>query len=261
MQPSSMRLQGKKVVITAAASGMGRAGCELFTRHGAEVAAVDSDERALEDLVSSIKVAGGRATGIVADLTDRGSTVKAMAEALGVLNGIEVLWNHAGMAGPSNIDDLDMAEYKLCADLNLNSAIIASGEAIREMRRCQRGSIVFTASTSGLVGSLFSPIYSAMKHGVVGLAKGLAVRYASEGIRVNALCPGPVATPMLYRDFLNVDERFSKEENEKRLVSSVPLGRLAQPQEIAHAALWLASDDASYVTGAVLAVDGGFTAR
>lgn len=261
MQQNSQRLQGKKVIVTAAASGMGRAGCLLFAQHGAEVAAVDRDQHALEELVTSIKAAGGRATAIVADLTDRESTIKAMSDSLAALGGIDILWNHAGMAGPSNIDDLDMIEYKRCADLNLNSAVIASAEAIRQMRRQKSGSIVFTASTSGLVGSLFSPIYSAMKHGVVGLAKGLAIRYASEGIRVNALCPGPVATPMLYKDFLNVDERFTQEENEKRLLSSVPLGRIAQPQEIAQAALWLASDDASYVTGAVLAVDGGFTAR
>jgi NAD(P)-dependent dehydrogenase (short-subunit alcohol dehydrogenase family) len=89
-----------------------------------------------------------------------------------------------------------------------------------------------------------SPLYSALKFGIVGLAKGLAVRYAAEGIRVNAICPGPVATPMLYNDFVKVDPRFSKEENEKRVLAGVPMGRVGQPIEIAHAALWLASDEA-----------------
>jgi NAD(P)-dependent dehydrogenase (short-subunit alcohol dehydrogenase family) len=256
-----LRLEGKKAVITAAASGMGKAGCELFSRHGARVAAVDRDEASLAEVIADINAAGGQARGFVADLTDAQATIDVITAAQQWLGGVDVLWNHAGMPGPPDIDDLELPRYRQCADLNLTSAILVTGEIIRSMRRQRSGSIMFTASTSGLVGSLLSPLYSALKFGIVGLAKGLAVRYAAEGIRVNAICPGPVATPMLYNDFVKVDPRFSKEENEKRVLAGVPMGRVGQPIEIAHAALWLASDEASFVTGVALPIDGGFTAR
>jgi NAD(P)-dependent dehydrogenase (short-subunit alcohol dehydrogenase family) len=256
-----LRLEGKKAVITAAASGMGKAGCELFARHGARVAAVDRDEASLAEVIAAINAAGGQARGFVADLTDAQATIDVITAAQQWLGGVDVLWNHAGMPGPPDIDDLELSRYRQCADLNLTSAILVTGEIIRSMRRQRSGSIMFTASTSGLVGSLLSPLYSALKFGIVGLAKGLAVRYAAEGIRVNAICPGPVATPMLYNDFVKVDPRFSKEENEKRVLAGVPMGRVGQPIEIAHAALWLASDEASFVTGVALPIDGGFTAR
>lgn len=261
MNIETQRLAGKRTIITAAASGMGKAGCELFAQEGARIAAIDRDARALDDLVHSIEAAGGIARGFVVDLTDAEATVATMAAAREWLGGIDLLWAHAGMPAPAEIDNLELARYRLSAELNLTSAVLVSGEAIRTMRQQGSGAIVFTSSTSGLVGSALSPLYSALKSGIVGLTKGLAVRYAAEGIRVNAICPGPVATPMLYNDFMTVDPRFSREENEQRVVAAVPMGRVGQPIEIARAALWLASDEASYVTGVALAIDGGLTAR
>ncbi|WP_218510358.1 SDR family NAD(P)-dependent oxidoreductase [Variovorax sp. dw_308] len=261
MSHNPRRLEGKRTIITAAASGMGKAGCELFAQHGARIAAIDRDEAALASVVAAIEASGGHARGFVADLSDSKATVDVIDAAKQWLEGVDILWNHAGMPAPADIDDLDLARYRLSAELNLTSAVLVSGEVIRTMRKQRSGSIVFTSSTSGLVGSALSPLYSALKAGVIGLTKGLAVRYAAEGIRVNTICPGPVATPMLYNDFMKVDPRFSKEDNEQRVLSAVPMGRVGQPLEVAHAALWLASDDASFVTGAALPIDGGLTAR
>lgn len=261
MNHAPLRLQGKKTLVTAAASGMGKSGCELFASEGAIVAAIDRDHDALETMVAAINAAGGRAKGFVADLSDTQATIDVVARATAWLGGIDVLWSHAGMPAPADVTVLDLDRYRLSAELNLTSAVVISGEVLRLMREQKHGSIVFTSSTSGLVGSALSPLYSALKSGVIGLVKGLAVRYAAEGIRVNAICPGPVATPMLYNDFMSVDPRFSREENEQRVVAAVPMGRVGQPMEIARAALWLASDDASYVTGVALPIDGGLTAR
>lgn len=256
-----MRLQGKRVVVTAAASGMGRAGCELFAQEGARIAAVDRDEARLKEVVDGINTAGGNAQGFAADLSDADIAGTVADDAIAWLGGIDVLWSHAGMPAPGDVEALDLDEFRTATDVNLTQSTVIAARAITHMRQQGSGSIIFTASTSGLVGSALSPVYSALKASIIGLAKGLAVRYATDGVRVNALCPGPVATPMLYNDFMKVDARFSQEENEKRVVAGVPLGRAGQPREIADAALWLASDESSFVTGIALPVDGGLTAR
>jgi NAD(P)-dependent dehydrogenase (short-subunit alcohol dehydrogenase family) len=172
-----------------------------------------------------------------------------------------VLWSHAGIPAPAEIENLDLDAYQRAAQLNVTQSTLLASEALTVMREQQSGSIVFTASSAGLVGSAQSPLYSLFKAGIVGLTRGLAVRYAAEGIRVNAICPGMVATPMLYNDFMTSDPRFTVEETEQRFVSAIPMGRPGQPHEIAQAALWLASDDSSFVTGVPLPVDGGLVAR
>jgi NAD(P)-dependent dehydrogenase (short-subunit alcohol dehydrogenase family) len=256
-----MRLQKKKALVTAAASGMGAAGTRLFSAHGARVAALDRDGAALQRLVEEVKAQGGDVRGFEVDLTDRAATLDVIREAVGWLGGIDVLWNHAGMPAPSNIEEFDYEQYERSLNLNITSAVGISGAVLPHMTAQKSGSIIFTSSTSGLVGSALSPLYSAFKSGIIGLTKGLAVRYAAQNIRVNALCPGPVSTPMLHNDFLAGDSRFDKEENLKRVVSVVPMGRMGEAIEIAYAALWLASDESSFVTGVALPVDGGQTAR
>ncbi|GAA1779958.1 3-oxoacyl-ACP reductase [Pseudarthrobacter sulfonivorans] len=256
-----MRIIDKKVIITAAASGMGKAGVERFANEGARIAAIDRDAERLQEVVDKVNAGGGQAKGFVADLSDAADALKATKAALEWLDGVDVLWSHAGMPAPSDIENFNLEEYRVSADVNLTSSALIAAEAIRDMRSKNGGSIIFTASSAGLVGSALSPLYSALKFGVVGLAKGLAVRYAEDGIRVNAICPGPVATPMLYNDFMKSDPRFTQKENEERVIASVPMGRAAEPREIADAALWLASDESSFVTGIALPVDGGSTAR
>lgn len=256
-----MRLAGKLAVITAAASGMGKAGVELFLREGARVAAIDVNGEALARLAEEMKAKGHVVETIQADLSLREqarSTVHQAAERLG---GIDVMWAHAGIPGPGGIEDLDLTAYDKAMALNVDSAVLAAGEVIKHMRKRGAGSLIFTASTSGLVGSMFSPVYSAGKFAVVGLTKSLAQTFAPDKVRVNVICPGPIDTPMLPGFTSRSGDRAEAAANEKKLLAAVPLGRLGRPEEIAHAALWLASDDSSFVTGVALPVDGGFTAR
>lgn len=256
-----MRLKDKLVIVTAAASGMGRAGVELFAREGATVAAVDIDQARLDALTTSVTATGGKALGFVADLTSIEDTKRVINEAAIKLGGLDLLWSHAGMPGPAAVEDVNLAEYEKSVALNMTAPLISAGEAVKHMRKRGGGAILFTASVSGLVGSMFSPIYSAEKFAVVGLTKSLAQRFAADRVRVNVVCPGPIDTPMLPGFISRGDDKGQAAENEKKLLSAVPLGRVGQPDEIAKAALWLLSEDASFVTGVALPVDGGFTCR
>lgn len=256
-----MRLDGKLAVITAAASGMGRAGVELFLREGARVAAVDVNEAALAALASDMAAAGYSIETVAADLSTADGARGSIATAAERLGGIDVLWAHAGTPGPAGIEDLDLDAYRLAMALNVDSAVLAAGEVARHMRPRGGGAIVFTASISGLVGSRFSPIYSAGKFAVVGLTKSLAQTYASDNIRVNVVCPGLTDTPMLMGFMSRSGDAAQAAANQEKFLASVPLRRLCRPDEIAKAALWLASDDAAYVTGIELPVDGGFTCQ
>jgi NAD(P)-dependent dehydrogenase (short-subunit alcohol dehydrogenase family) len=257
------RLAGRSGLITAAASGMGRAGALLFAREGASVAVVDRDEDAARRVVEDLACSGAKAIAISGDLTDDAFARDAVERTAAQFGSLDYLWNHAGHPGPAAFEDLDMDLYALAMDLNVRAAVVVAGAAIPHFRRGGRGSIVFTASGAGLVASPFSPIYSAAKFGVVGLTRALAKRYGKENIRCNAVCPGAVDTPML-REFQqrpDAPKTGADVEAVIRQFGSVnPMGRNGRPEEIAAAALFLISDEASYVNGAVLAVDGGMTA-
>lgn len=256
-----MRLKDKLVVVTAAASGMGRAGVELFAREGARVAAVDVNGDALAALAADMAAAGHEIATVKADLSQPEEARRSINEAAQQLGGIDVLWAHAGIPGPAGVENLDLTAYNLAISLNVTSATLAAGEAIGHMRRRGGGAIVFTSSVSGLVGSMFSPIYSAAKFAVVGLTKSLAQSFAADGVRVNVVCPGLADTPMKMGFTGRSGDPKEAESNQARLLTAVPMGRLCKAEEVAHAVLWLASDDASFVTGVALPVDGGYTAR
>ena len=261
-----MRLEGKRAIITAGASGMGKAGADLFVREGARLAIVDINASALDAVVKICIDKGADVFGIVADLTNPEEGKRIVQETADRFGGVDVLWNHAGIACPVDIVNLDMAAYQAALSVNVTSALLAAGLAGEIMgRQGTGGSIVFTASTAALVGSAWSPIYSTVKAGVVGMVKSLALRFAPNKVRVNAICPGPTNTPMLPTFFAKPGETISPEDMDLRvktfLAASLPLGRPGEPEEMAHAALWLASDDSSFVTGIALPVDGGLTAR
>lgn len=256
-----MRLANKLAVITAAASGMGRAGVEIFLREGAKVAAVDVNADALAKLSADMKAAGYSIATIQADLSKPEQMRGSVNEAASRLGGIDIMWAHAGIPGPGGIENLDVDAYQAAMTLNVTSAALAAGEVISHMRKRGGGSLIFTSSVSGLVGSMFSPVYSAAKFAVVGLTKSLAQRFAPDGVRVNVVCPGLTDTPMKIGFTGRSGDPVEAEENQKRLLASVPMGRLCRPEEAAYAALWLASDEASFVTGVALPIDGGFTAR
>ncbi|UOM35026.1 SDR family NAD(P)-dependent oxidoreductase [Acuticoccus sp. I52.16.1] len=256
-----MRLQSKLAVITAAASGMGRAGCEAFLREGADVCAIDINAAGLDALKRDLDPSGGRLHTIVADCGDATGSRDSINEAADKLGGLDILWAHAGIPGPSGVENLDVAEYQQALTLNIQSATFAAGEAIGHMRKRGGGAVVFTASVSGLVGSMFSPVYSSCKFAVVGLTKSLAQTFAPDGVRVNAVCPGLAETPMKAGFVGRNNDAAEAKANEEKYIALVPLKRLCRAEEAANAVLWLASDEASYVTGVALPVDGGFSCK
>jgi NAD(P)-dependent dehydrogenase (short-subunit alcohol dehydrogenase family) len=256
-------MQGKIGLVTAAASGMGRAGALRFAKEGAAVGVADIDGKGVAAVVNEIKAAGGKAHGVVADLTKDEESRRIVAETAKAFGGLDFVWNHVGHPGPAAFEGLDLKEWDNAVNLNLRTVVVTTEAAIPEMRARAGGSLLYTASTSGISGSQFSPVYSAVKHGVVGLVRGLAKRYAKEKIRVNAICPGPIETPMLRVFVARPDQQstfgMDKEELVKKRAYQTPMGRPGKAEEVANAALFLLSDEASFVTGAYLAVDGGAT--
>jgi NAD(P)-dependent dehydrogenase (short-subunit alcohol dehydrogenase family) len=231
-----MRMQGKIGLVTMAGSGMGRAGALRFAKEGASVGVVDIDADAIARVVAEIEAAGGKAKGIVADLTKDEDSARIVRETARHFNGLDFVWNHVGHPGPASIEGIEMKDYDLTMNLNLRTVLISTEAALPELRARGGGSLLFTSSSSGLMGSGYSPIYSMAKFGIIGFVKAMAKRYAKDNIRVNAVCPGPIDTPMLR------------------------MGRPGKPEEVANAALFLLSDEASFVNGIAMPVDGGITA-
>jgi NAD(P)-dependent dehydrogenase (short-subunit alcohol dehydrogenase family) len=241
-----MRLNGKIGLITAAGSGIGRAGALRFAREGAALAVVDIDAEKAEATVRDIQEAGGRAISIAGDLTDEGFARQIVPRTLEAFGGLDFLWNHAGGIGPKDIEQVDLAELDQVINLSLRAGILAT-EAAMPTLKARRGNVLFTSSTSGLQASGISFAYSMTKFGILGMVRALAKRYAAEGVRFNAICPGPVETAMTIA-------------NRAASGWAGSFTRYGQPEEIAAGALFLVSDEASFVTGIALPVDGGYTA-
>jgi NAD(P)-dependent dehydrogenase (short-subunit alcohol dehydrogenase family) len=255
-----VRLQDRVAMVTAAGSGMGRAGARRFAEEGAHIIVTDIDESAAKETVSLIEADGGSAEPHqldVADLRQIDAVIEAVDRSRGALH---VLYDHAGIPGAAGME-IPEEEFDLAIDVNLKGAFYVAAKAIPLLRRAEgKGSIIFTASISGIVGSPFSPLYSMSKGGIVLLMRSLALMLAPDGIRANAICPGPIDTPMLPR-FFGREPGADVADLMKGFMSAVPLGRAGQPQEIANAALFLASDESSFMTGVALPVDGGYVAR
>jgi NAD(P)-dependent dehydrogenase (short-subunit alcohol dehydrogenase family) len=252
-----MKLADRVAVITAAGSGMGRAAAVLFAQEGAQVVVVDLDEAAAQSTCDEITGAGGRAWPFQCDVADV-DRLRALFDEVESRHGVlHVLYNHAGTPGANGID-ITEDEWTFAIDVNMKSAFFGTMLALPLLRKSEgKGSIIYTSSVSGVVGSPRAPLYSMAKGGVVLLMRSVALMLAPEGIRANAICPGPVDTPML-PVFLG---GIPGPEGAKMMMAAVPLGRAATPQEIATAALFLACDDSSFITGVPLPLDGGYTAR
>ncbi|VTU27544.1 putative oxidoreductase YghA [Variovorax sp. PBS-H4] len=259
-----MRMADRFGIVTAGASGMGRAGALRFAAEGASVAVVDLDEAKAQEVAEAIKTSGGHAFALAGNLMEEDFARGLVHEAAKRFGKLDFMWAHAGHASVSKIEGLDLREFDIAMNLNVRAALASAIEAIPLMRKAGGGSILFTSSTSGVIGSPFSPLYSVAKWGVIGLARSLAKRYGPDNIRVNVVCPGTTDTPMLDTLVSRPDEEETKGKdlNElKRIRSSGnPMGRAARPEEVANAALFLLSNEASYVNGASLLVDGGKTA-
>jgi NAD(P)-dependent dehydrogenase (short-subunit alcohol dehydrogenase family) len=259
-----MRLEGKIGLVTAAASGMGRAGALRFAREGAAVGIVDIDAAGVDAVVAEVTAAGGRALALPGDLRDDEFARAIVRRTAGAFGGLDFVWNHVGHPGPASVEGIEMADFDIAIGLNLRTVLLTTEAAVPELRARGGGALLFTASTSGLVGSSFSPVYSMAKFGVVGFVRSLAKRLAPEKIRVNAICPGPIDTPMLRVFVARPDQQRTVGEDKEVLVQARgrqnPMGRTGKPEEIANAALFLISDEASFVSGAALPVDGAATA-
>src|SRR5580700_5720772 len=259
------RLHGKIGIVTAAASGMGRAGALRFAQEGAAVGVVDLDEAGASAVVKQITDAGGKAIALAGDLRQDSFAREIVRRTANAFGGLDFVWNHVGHPGPAAIEGIDWKDFELAMDLNVRTVLVTTEAAIPELRARGGGALLYTASTSGLVGSGFSPVYSMAKFGVVGFVRALAKRLAPDNIRVNAICPGPIDKPMLRVFVARPDQQRQPGDEDKealivRRSQQIPFRRTGRPEEIANAALFLLSDEASFVSGAALPVDGAATA-
>lgn len=251
-----MRLQDKVALITGAGSGIGREAALLWAAEGAKIVVADVNDAAGQAVAEELKAAGGQAVYVHADVSkaaDAEGMVRAAEEAFGKLN---ILFNNAGImhSDDDNAISTEEAVWDLTMNINLKGVFLGCKYGIPAMRRAGGGSIINVASFVALLGAATPQIaYTASKGGVLSMTRELAVIHAREHIRVNALCPGPLRTELLMK-FLDTDAK-----KQRRLVH-IPIGRFGEAREIAQAALFLASDESSYVTGATFTVDGGITA-
>jgi NAD(P)-dependent dehydrogenase (short-subunit alcohol dehydrogenase family) len=252
-----MRLQGKTALITGGTSGMGRATAVLFAREGAAVTVTGRDEERGRAVTAEIERDGGRARFVRSDVRLAEDCRRAVEETVRAFGRLDILFNNAGVFHPRTVPDCPEEEWDETIDVNLKGTFLMSKYALPHMIRQGGGVIVNNSSGWGIVGGDAAASYCASKGGVVLLTKAMAIDHGPQGIRVNCICPGDVDTPMLPDD---ARKRGLSWEAYLKTATQRPLGRIGTPDEIARAVLFLASDDASFMTGASLVVDGGGSA-
>jgi NAD(P)-dependent dehydrogenase (short-subunit alcohol dehydrogenase family) len=253
------RLAGKAAIVTGAGTGQGRVGAQLFAAEGAGVVVVDIDEGALRETVELIASAGGRAVAVPGDVADPDVHRRAVDAARGVYGGLHVLYCNAGMVargpgGDLGLETVSLATWDRILAVNLTGAFLTCRAGIPAIVASGGGSVILTASVGALVGQrAHNHAYVASKTALVGLARNLALEYAGKGVRVNCLCPGQIRTAMMA-------ELYEDPARRAWFEAMTPMGRFGEAREVAAAALFLASDESSFMTGTVLVVDGGWTA-
>ena len=250
------RLAGKVAVITGAARGIGAATARLFAREGASVVLADMLEEQGKAVAAEIKKAGGKAEFVHCDVTKSNDVKNAISSAVRLYGKLDILFNNAGIIGvTADLANYPEEDFDRVLSVNLKGYFLGLRHAIPEMLKNGGGSIINTASILGMVGSPFAAAYAAAKGGVIALTRVAALECAGQAIRVNAIAPGAVDTPMLQGQIIAMPQA------EQALMQMAPLGRFAQPEEVASLVLFLASDESSFITGATYPIDGGWTCR
>jgi NAD(P)-dependent dehydrogenase (short-subunit alcohol dehydrogenase family) len=249
-------LDGKTTIITGAAGGIGAAAADVFAAHGSRLVLADTDTEGGEQVTAAVKENGGEAVFVRTDVTQEADVVAMVRVAIDTFGSLDCAFNNAGIDGvQAPLHQQSIEDWNAVLAVNLTGVWLCMKHQIQHMLTAGGGAIVNTASAAGLIGiDVQLTPYVAAKHGVVGLTRDAALAYATRHIRVNAICPGAVRTPMLThaieQGLITMDSAVALE----------PIRRLAEPAEMAEAAAWLCSDNASYITGQPLAVDGGMTA-
>jgi len=254
-----MKLEDKVAVVTGGGSGIGAEICRTFAGEGALVAVTDVKREAAESVAAAIRAQGGRAAAWGFDVTDREAVERAADEIESGLGPIEIWVNNAGISVIVPFLECTDRVWDSTMNVNLKGAFLGSQAAIRRMSARKRGVVINMSSQSGKKGNSHYAAYCASKFGVIGLTQSLAVEFAPVGIRVNALCPGVVFTPLwdeMIRDYA-AKRNMKPEDVRPYMESKIPLGRLCTPEDVARAAVFLASDDASYITGQAINIAGG----
>jgi len=250
-----MRLSGKRIVVTGAGSGIGRATAEKCGAEGARVICADIHAESAEATVAAIVAAGGEAVAVVGNLTHEAACMAMFAKGAEAWGGLDVVFNNAGICAADDTGPVEtpLATWERTISANLTSVFLACKAALPYLLASGKGVIINNASIVAMVGSGFPQIaYTAAKGGVLAMTRELAVMYARKGIRAVAICPGPTATPLV-KAFLADEEAWKLRRR------YIPMGRLAEPGEIANLVAFLASDEASFITGTAYAIDGGIT--
>ncbi|MEM9650686.1 MAG: glucose 1-dehydrogenase [Actinomycetota bacterium] len=247
-------LENKIAIVTGAASGIGAASARRFAAEGAAVVAADVRGARADEVARSIVDNGGHAIGVEANVADADAVAAMVDTAVRELGGLDVLFNNAGTLRPGTAVELDVADWDLVMAVNVRSVFLGAKYAVPVMVERGGGSIVNTASISGLHGDGGSVVYAASKAAVINLTRALSTDHAAQGVRVNAVCPGTIETPPVQR---MLQDPTVLQTN----LDAHAMGRIGHPDEIASAAAWLVSDQASFVTGEALVVDGGLRAQ
>ncbi|HET7076627.1 MAG TPA: glucose 1-dehydrogenase [Chloroflexia bacterium] len=252
----NLSFENKVALVTGAGSGMGLATAQAFAEAGAAVVLTDVNEQSIRSAAEELVGGGHRALAVRCNVADEAEVAAMVAQTVSTFGRLDAAFNNAGVMPPAvETADASGEDFDRVTAINLRGVWNCMKYELRQMREQGRGAIVNCSSIGGLIGNPGRAIYHASKHGVIGLTKSAALEYAARGIRINAVCPGTIETPMV-ADML-AKESVTTEDFQRDL----PIGRLGRPEEIAAAVLWLCSDGASFVIGHALAVDGGYTAR
>jgi NAD(P)-dependent dehydrogenase (short-subunit alcohol dehydrogenase family) len=252
-----MKLEGKVALITGAATGIGRATALLFAKEGARVVVADTNQKDADETVQRIKGDGGEAFFAYTNLLNVTEIEKMVRTTVATYGKLHIFYHNAGVAGPGRIELTTEEAYDQIMDIHVKAGFFGAKFAAPEIKKSGGGSILFTGSGLGLRPSSQSPAYSVSKAALLMLTRALAVSLAKDGIRVNAVCPGPISTTPLWQGVLARNPEIVPEEYTQMNIQVRPIKRMGTPEEMAQAALFLVSSEASYITGVALPVDGG----